>query len=136
LSDAVTAFWRHSAKDSGHEKNTAEAVSVTPTRNRTRTDHVKRRLGSLKADGPAVEAAAKTTRRIISVNIAKVPSTACNVLEKYVLPIARADMTPAIPKAHLTAGTALMAAFRSRIALYGAESTSEPDRLIVTNRWR
>jgi hypothetical protein len=97
-----------SGRDNGQEKNAAETVNVAATTKRIRKNHVAASAGILrKVEAVFVDAANRTSRNI-SISIARVPTTA-----SVVLPSASAAITPAIPSAYLTCGTALMAAAKS-----------------------
>jgi hypothetical protein len=87
-----------------------------------RRSHVTARAGILRdADAVFVEAA-NTTSRNIKTSIATVPAIASAALEKKVLPRAKAAITPAMPRAYLTCGTAFIAAPSSLLEPDGLKS--------------
>ena len=79
--------------------------------------HVKMRAGRRNEVGPSLLAAAKTRSIDIKMSIAAAASNAEPVLAKKPFTIAKAEITPAIPRAYFTAGTPSIAARNKRAGM-------------------
>src|ERR1035441_7184589 len=108
----------------GHSKKAEETISIEEPMTNKRSAQVNTMAGTINRPDRAFAVAAKRTSSVINMSIPKPASRAAPALEKQPFTNAIAEITPATPKANLTAGTASIADRKIEVGLVSEPRTS------------